>query len=147
MPVDEAPPNTDVGERVTEETAGGLTVRFTVWDGDPVNDPVIVTLICAATACEVTVKVCVVLPPMTVTGVGTDAAAGLLLATVTAIPPVGAGPVSVNVPVGFVVKPPVTTELFTVTEASIGELTVSVAVFDMPRYVAVITGLAETAIA
>jgi hypothetical protein len=52
------------------------------------------------------VNVADVLPAETVTLAGTDATAGLALARVTAMPPVGALPLSVTVPVEL--APPVT---------------------------------------
>lgn len=58
----------------------------------------ILTLVLTATGLVLTVKMAVVWPAGTVTLAGTWAAA-LLLDRVTMIPPVGAGPVSVTVPV------------------------------------------------
>ena len=67
----------------------------------------IVTVVGFDTALVETVKVAVLAPAATTTLDGTVAAAVLLLERVTVTPPVGAGPVSVTVPVD--VLPPVTT--------------------------------------
>ena len=77
-----------------------------------------VTGVDAATALVLMVKVAVLLPAATVTLAGTLAAA-LLLESVTAAPPVGAGPLSVTVPVDDCV-PPVTLVGFNVSEDTVG---------------------------
>jgi hypothetical protein len=66
----------------------------------------------------------------TVTDAGTVAAAVLLLVSVTTVPPVGAGPVRVTVPVLFV--PPVTEVGLAVRVESAVGLIVSVAVLLTP---------------
>ncbi len=70
-----------------------------------------------------TVKVALVLPAGMVTLAGTLAAA-LLLESTTCAPPAGAGPVSVTVPVE-VCTPPTTLLGFSVSEETIGGVTVS----------------------
>ena len=70
-----------------------------------------------------TVKVALLLPPGTVTLAGT-LAAPLLLERVTCAPPVGAGPLSVTVPVEDC-TPPTTLVGFSVSEATVGGVTVS----------------------
>jgi hypothetical protein len=67
---------------------------------------VIVTGVSAATGLVVTVNVAVVAPAATVTFAGNWAAAALLLVRLTTVPPAGAGPLSVTVPV---VAPPPST--------------------------------------
>ena len=82
-----------------------------------------VTAVEVVTATVVTVKVALLALAATLTLVGTVAAL-LLLCSVTVMPPVGAGPVSVTVPVEEL--PPTTEVGFTLTAESAGGLTVSV---------------------
>jgi len=125
VPVDELPPVTDVGFKLTELGAGALTASAAVcvvllYVAEIVDDVLL------ATALVVTVKVAVVAFAATVTLAGTVAAAVLLLLSVTTTPPVGAAPFSVTVPVDAV--PPVTDVGFKPTELGAGALTVSPAV-------------------
>ena len=73
----------------------------------------------AVTALLLTVNVTLVAPAATVTLAGT-LAAPLSLDSMTCAPPVGAGPLSVTVPVEVCV-PPVTLVGFSVTDESVGE--------------------------
>jgi hypothetical protein len=69
-------------------------------------------------------------PASTATAPGTCAAAVLLLCSVTVMPPLGAAPLNVTVPVALL---PPTTELgLLVTDARVGALTVSVVVNVVP---------------
>lgn len=104
VPVELAPPTTELGLLLIEDNVAALTVRAAVLLVPRVA--VIVVELLFATAYVVAVKVAVVLPAGTDTDAGTVAAAVLLLCNATDVPPVGAGPVRVTVPVEFV--PPVT---------------------------------------
>ena len=87
------------------------------------------------TTVVLTVKIALVAPARTVTLAGTVATAVLLLERDTTAPPVGAGPLSVTVPVEGV--PPMTLLGFTVSEVRLAPadgvgVTVSEAVCCMP---------------
>ena len=97
VPVEDVPPSTEVGFKLTELRAAAVTVRVAVFVTPWV--PEIVTEALDATADVVIVKVAVVAPAATVTFGGTCAAAVLLPVRVTTEPPDGAGPVKVTVPV------------------------------------------------
>src|SRR5436305_11989309 len=89
----------------TVSAGAGATVKV----ADRVTPPPVAeirTLVDAATAFVETVKVALVAPAGTVTLAGTVLTAVLLLASVTTIPPLGAGPLRVTVP--WDVFPPVT---------------------------------------
>src|SRR5438552_526890 len=75
------------------------------------------TVVDAVTAVVVTVNVAVVEPAATVTLPGTEATDGVSLDRVTPAPPVGAGPLSVTVPVDGLT--PVTLVGFSVREATV----------------------------
>jgi hypothetical protein len=136
------PPTTVAGAIETDVSAGGLTVSVAVFV-TLAYVAEIVTGVDDATAALVAVNDPVVCPAETKTLAGTEAAAGTLLVSVTLIPPVGAGPVSVTVPAEFA-APPTTATGAIVTDVSAGGLTVSVAVFVTLAYTAVIvTGVEE----
>ena len=78
-----------------------------------------VTGVDVVTALVVTVNVALLAPAATVTLAGTVAVAVLLLVRATAAPPVGAGPLSVTVPVEDC-TPPVTVVGFSVSVESVG---------------------------
>jgi len=121
VPVDDAPPVTVVGLKLTELGAGGLTVSPAVCVV-VLKVAEMVTGVLLATGLVLTVNVAVVAFAATVTLAGTVAAAVLLLASVTTSPPVGAGPLIVTVPVDEV--PPVTVVGLRVTEVGTGANTV-----------------------
>ena len=80
-----------------------------------------------------TVKPADDVPATTVTLDGTAATDGLELASVTTVPPAGAGPESVTVPMAL--EPPVTVEGVSVSDESVGSgggVTVSVADLVVP---------------
>ena len=124
VPVDDVPPRTEAGLRLTELSAADCTVKLAVWVVPKV--PVIVTGVLLATGLVVTGNVAVVAFGATVTLAGTCAAAVLLLDSVTTAPPAGASPFSVTVPVE--VLPPVTVVGLSVTELKVAAVTVNVAV-------------------
>ncbi|MCK7490004.1 MAG: hypothetical protein MZU79_07120 [Anaerotruncus sp.] len=91
------------------------------------------------TAVVVIVNIAVVWPGATVTEAGTCAVAVRLLLRVTTVPPAGAGPVNVTVPVdGF---PPRTLLGLRIRDEATGAVTVKVAVRVVPRYVAEIVSV------
>jgi hypothetical protein len=97
VPVDDLPPTTDAGLKVTDLTAGGLTVK--VADAEtPFNVPVTLTLVALETAMVFVVNVAVLFPAATVTDAGTVPTLELL-DSFTIRPPVGASPLSITVPV------------------------------------------------
>jgi hypothetical protein len=116
VPVDDTVPNTVGGTRVTE-ASGGVTLNVAV-DVTPPYVAVIVTGVVVGTLYVVIVKVWVVEPLGTVTGLTTVAAAGVSLVTLTAAPPIGAGPVRVIVPVA--VSPPIRLGAETETPDNVG---------------------------
>ena len=76
-----------------------MTVRVAVTLFDPLNAAVITTDACEVTERDVIVKVAEVEFARTVTLAGTVAAEVLLLVSVTSLPPAGANPLRVTVPV------------------------------------------------
>ena len=142
VPVLETPPVTVVGSIDSAMACGGCIVSVAVLE--PPRVAMMTGVVVDPTPTVETVKVAVVWPAATMT-LPETAAAALLLARETAMPPVGAGPSSVTVPVD--VLPPTTTVGLTVRVVSAGELTVRVAVLETLPSVAVITGEAVVATA
>jgi len=105
VPVDGVPPVTEVGLKLTELGMGALIVSPAVCVV-LLYVAEIVDVVLLATGLVVTVNVAAVWFAATVTLAGTVAAAVLLLLRVTNVPPVGAAPLSVTVPVDE--APPVT---------------------------------------
>ena len=99
VPVTLVPPFTVLDESVRFVKIGGLIVRTAVWVELP-RTAEIVAVFALCTATVFTVNVPVVEPPATVAT--TVAYAVLLDDMVTVVPPLGAGPLSVTVPVDVV---------------------------------------------
>ena len=90
----------------------------------------IVTVLVNVTVLVLTVKVAVVEPADTVVLKGTVATPVLLLVSVTTVPPDGAGPFRVTVPVE--VPPPFTDVGFSETDVRVAEVTVKFAARVVP---------------
>jgi len=97
VPIEELLPMTVVGERLTEDRLAGLIVNVDVWVLEPCV-AVIVAVVTLETAVVLTVTVAVVAPAITVIELWTVALA-LFEERFTTVPPVGAGPLIVTVPV------------------------------------------------
>src|SRR5882762_788775 len=125
FPVEGFPPLTLVGFSVSEvrvgpEEAAGVTVSEAVccWD-TPAWDAEMITGVELATAMVVIWNVALAVPAATVTLAGTVAMDVLLLERETTVPPPGAGPLRVTLPVeGF---PPVTLVGLSVSEVRVAE--------------------------
>jgi len=100
VPVEVFPPVTFAGMKLTRTTGGGSTVRVCVTMVVP-EVAVTVTRVELPTEFATTIKVWAMVPAATVILIGTATAAGLLLIRFTVIPPAGAFPVSVTVPVAL----------------------------------------------
>ncbi len=122
VPVDDVPPVTDVGFRLTPLGTGGVTPKLVVCVM-LLYAAEMVTEVLLATGLVLTVKVAVVAFAATVTLEGTVAAAVLLLLRVTTAPPLGAGPLKVTVPVDEL--PPVTVSGLRLTELGTAAATVN----------------------
>ena len=97
VPVDELPPRTELGLKLTALSTAAVTVKVAFWVLPYV--PETFSEVSLATGLVVAVKVAVVVFAASVTLAGTWAAAALLLDSITVAPPAGAGPLRVMVPV------------------------------------------------
>jgi len=137
VPSTDDPPTTEVGLIDRPVRTGGLIVKDAV--GAPFPVPAVtVAVVAVPTGVVVTVKVPVVAPAATVAVAGT-VPEGLLELRAMAMPPLGAGPLIVTVPVELV--PPVTVVGVSVSPVAVGARTFSVALFELPVTVPVITAL------
>ena len=138
VPVDEDPPITEVGLKLTPLRVSAVTVKLAVLVTPKIA--VIVTEVLLATGLVMMVNVAVVAPAATVTLAGTCAAAVLLLDSVTTAPPAGAGPVNLTVPVDEI--PPTTEVGLTVRPLplplSVGAVTVKPDVLVTPYVPAIV---------
>ena len=123
FPTDELPPKTDVGFKLTDETAAGVIVRVadTV---TPFSVAPMAALVCMLTPLVLTVNVAENLPAATKIDDGT-VAAGLPEMSETLVPPAPAGPLRVAVPAEDV--PPNTLVGFNVRDVRVAGVIVSVA--------------------
>ena len=97
VPVELFPPTTLEGFRLTPANSGALTVRVTLWDEVP-SDAVIVAVVVVDTDAVLARNVADFAPAATVTDPGKDTLA-LLEFSAIGIPPLGAAPLIVMVPV------------------------------------------------
>ena len=125
MPVDELPPATSDGERLSAETVGARTVSVAVRFALP-RVAMIVAVDWDETGKVVSVNIVDVLPAGTVIELGTIPL-DRLLESETGRPPGPAGPLMVRVPVAEV--PPTTMVGFSVRPIRVGGRMVKVAVF------------------
>jgi hypothetical protein len=86
VPVDDVPPMTAVGFKLTPDTIGALTVKLAVFVALSANVPVMTTGVLAETAVVVIAKFAIVPPCATVTEAGTVTAA-LFELRLTTVPP------------------------------------------------------------
>jgi len=133
------PPVMLVAASENAATDGGITVSPVVTPA-LLYDAVIFTGVEAATGTVVIGNVAVEAPAKTVTEVPTEATAGVSLERLTMIPPMGAGPFNLTVPVEFL--PPVTLVGKNVSDCTTEGLTVSAACFvEAPPVAVMVMGL------
>jgi len=144
VPVEEFPPTTELGLRVTDDGVGAVIVKFAVGEA-PLKLAVIVAAVVVVTATVVTVKVAVVAPEGMVTDAGVLAEAELSLREMTK-PAAGAAEPIVTVPVDEF--PPTTLVGDIETLDSTGGVIVrfAVAVWPPEEAVIVAVALAETGV-
>jgi len=143
VPVEGFPPKTAKGDSARPERIAGLTVSVADCAAVLPCVAVIVTVVELATGEVETVKVADVAPAATVTLDGTVPVEVGLADRLTTMPPVGAGPFRVTVPVDGV--PPVTTTGDTESVETAGGLIVIVAVTVVPPAVAEIVDVCAVA--
>lgn len=133
VPVEVAPPETEVGFSERVATVGAVRAKFAFAD-DALELAVMFAVAFAATGTVVTAKVPEVVPAGIVPVAGT-VTAGLLERSATDRPPAGAAELIVIVPVEP--TPPITVVGFKDSVNTVGPFTVRVAVGDVPFPVAV----------
>ncbi len=140
VPVEDVPPATVPGETLRDTSAAAVMVRFAVcWPLPRVA--VIVAVVVVDTADVLTVNVVELEPAGTVTVFGT-VAPPTLEARLTLVPPVGALPFNVRVPVEE--APPYSVDGVRLRLDSAGALTVNWAVADrLPTVAVIVAGVAE----
>lgn len=134
VPVEEVPPFTEAGLRLTDTKAAAVIVSVAFSATAPFV-AVMVTDFWAVTAVVLTRNVAVFWPAATVTVLGTVTEVSLQERE-TMRPPVGAGPENVTVPVEL--SPPGKVVGFSVSEASANGVISNVTIADVPLSVAVI---------
>jgi hypothetical protein len=127
VPVDEFPPTTEAGLKVTVLRSAAVIVKTVLWVVPRVAEMLRETF--AVTVLVVIAKLAELAFAGTVTLAGTCAAV-LLLARAATIPAVGAGPVRITVPTAD--APPGTDVGLTVTELTTGAFTVKLAFWVEP---------------
>jgi hypothetical protein len=139
VPVELAPPPTEVGLKVTDVTVGVPVIVSDAFAEPPLTAAEIVDVNWAAVRAVVTVKVPLVAPAATLTVAGTVAL--LPVAVIATLSPAdGAGPLRVKEPAD--VSPPLTDVGFNNTPVTTAGFTVSVADFVFVPTVALIDGVA-----
>src|SRR5438093_115246 len=126
VPVEELPPVTLDGLRLREESVGGAGV--TVGEADRAVAPEELAMVTEAVVEAVRESVVHVIRAGTGRRAGTGVAPGLLLDKLTTAPPLGAGPLSVTVPVEEL--PPVTLVGLRLSDESVGGAGVTVSEAD-----------------
>ena len=137
VPVEVAPPATEVGDKVSELSVIAPIVKV----AETGLDAALADMLAGvelATVVVVILNVAVVAPAFTTTDVGTVAALKLLL-SVTLIPPEGATPLRVTVPIE--VPPPITEAGFRESAVGQGGLTVKATPVEVDPNAAVIVGI------
>ena len=138
VPVEPVPPVTLVGESVSESAVGASTVSVADFVTPSVAE--IVTGVLGATGFVWMLNIADVIPAETVTFAGGEATAELPVVSVTEIPPLGAAPFNVTVP--MLVAPPITLLGDRPRVSIAGGFTVSKAFFATPSVAVMVVGVA-----